>query len=284
MEPSNLALIFAILSSYSQTVFADFIQPTATITGSFSLVNPTGTEPIPSSSTLASSDGSFSSVLPTVTESGPNSLGASRSTETLSVPPDPSHTQLNASPHSEFVTIMDNPVVVASVVLAIIALTILSAVFVRLCGMRRQLPTQPYLPPPPDVYKSSPSDSMFSIKNVALSPLAPPMPSPSLLRAPSPVLSSYARSPDSEFQSSDIHQVQREVRGLSFQQRPTSSRPASRSSLGTIITKTYPPSPVHFWLRGRYGALWDLEKGRWQQEEEMPQWQPLRVKGVPTAY
>ncbi|KAJ7659156.1 hypothetical protein DFH06DRAFT_437148 [Mycena polygramma] len=282
MEPSNLALIIAILLSYSQTVFADLIQPTATVIGSFSVVDPTSTEPTTPCSTLTSSDGSFSA-FPTPAESGPNSQGASTSVETLSLPSDPPPIQSDTSPHSEFVTIMDNPVVVASVVLAIISLTILFAIFVRLCGMRRQLPTQPYRPPPPDVYKSSPSDSTFSINNVALSPWAPPTPSPNPLRAPSPVLSSYPQSPESEFQSSDIHQVQREVRELSFLQRPTSSRPASRSSLGTTITKTYPPSPVHFWLRGRYGALWDLEKGRWQQEEDVPQWQALRVKGVPTT-
>jgi len=252
MNPSNRSLIIAILFSYN--TFAYFIPPTIIIgssTASFSIVYPTSTD---------SSEISHSGSIPT----------SFPATASRSAPLDPPPIQSDTSPSSEFVMILDNPLIVASLILLIIALTILFAVLFRLRRTRREwrnLARGPVpLPSPPDVYMTPASRSLsLSIKNVVVSPLG----SPTLPRAPSPVLSSRfsAHSAVSDFPSSDIHHVQRELRGLSFVPSPgaANSRPASRSSLGT--TKTRRVSPVYVWIGEqprRYGSLWDVEVGRWR--------------------
>ncbi|KAJ6589489.1 hypothetical protein B0H19DRAFT_1058503 [Mycena capillaripes] len=282
MDPSNLA----------DTTFADLIPPfpppTGTSTGSFSVIYPTIIESSTSSDLSWSSTGALSDY-PTSTESStcsgliPSRPSSSWSTTSLGTrPPDPPPRQSDTSPPSEFVVLVDNPLIVASLILLIISLTILGGVCCRIRQTRRrcrQWQAQ-QLPPPPDVYMIRPSGSL-SIKNVALSSLGSHTPP----RAPSPVFSLSAQSIASDFQSSDIHHVQRELRGLSFQPGAATSRPASRSSLGT--TKTRRTSPIPVWIGDRprrHGVLWDIELGRWKQDTEVSRWQPgLRVKALEDA-
>jgi hypothetical protein len=176
---------------------------------------------------------------------------------------------------NEFRTIIDNPLILAGLILLIISLTILFGVLCRVRRTRRrwrnlvQRPLPPR-PPPPDAYMLRSTRSL-SINDVALSSLGAPTPP----RVPSPVLSFSAQSLSSGSQSSDIGQVQRDVRGLSFQVGPgiAISRPASRSSLGTTKTrrtsssKTRGTSSIQVGNGGhprRYGVLYDSEVGRWR--------------------
>ncbi|KAJ7030334.1 hypothetical protein C8F04DRAFT_735871 [Mycena alexandri] len=165
--------------------------------------------------------------------------------------------------------LMNNPLILTGVVLLIIMLTILVGMFCHLQRTRQRFQTaealRPSRPPPPDVYMIGPRSSL-SIKNVALSSLGsltPPC-------VPSPVLSLSGRSSGFHSGSSDIHDVQRELRGFSFVARVASSRPASRSSLGT--TKTRPTSVTQVWINAeqqprarRHGVLWDVEAQRWER-------------------
>ncbi|KAF7334617.1 hypothetical protein MVEN_02291900 [Mycena venus] len=182
--------------------------------------------------------------------------------------PDPP-SQSDTSPPSEFLIFMNNPFIVTSLVLLIITLTVFFAVLCRLRRTRRKhralVQAEKARPPPPDVYVVGPRRSLsLSINNVVLSPLRSP--TPTSPRVPSPVLSLSAHSAASEFPSSDIHHVQRDLRGFSFAARAANSRPASRSSLGT--TKTRRVSPVYAWIGDhprQYGSLWDVEVGRWRE-------------------
>ncbi|KAJ7896595.1 hypothetical protein B0H13DRAFT_821969 [Mycena leptocephala] len=280
MDLSNISIIIAILLSCSDATFAYFIPTvTATITGSFSIVYPTSTESDTATSSQISNSPSISTLF-TSTTSLP------------SPPPDPPPLQSDTSPlASEFATFLDTPVILASLILLIIALTILIAVLCRVCRARRRWRAETPLPlslprpvpPPPDVYRTRSNDTL-TIKGVVLSPMGSPTPTPSAPRPPSPALSSAsAYSVASDFPSSDIHHVQRELRrGLSFLGATVGSRPASRSSLGTTATKTTarPTSTIYVWngVGGgigsgdqgqpqptRYGFLWDVDLGRWRQ-------------------
>ncbi|KAJ7898647.1 hypothetical protein B0H14DRAFT_2675048 [Mycena olivaceomarginata] len=284
MVSSSRSLIFAVLLSYDRSTFACFIPPTATIVGSFSTVYPTSNDPGTSSSsgtstsssitTLLSSTPSLSSIPPTQSHTSPPTSQFATITRSLSSipPPTQSHT---SPPISQFATIIDNPLILADLILLIISLTILFGVLCRVRRTRRrwrnliQRPLPPR-PPPPDAYMLRSTRSL-SINDVALSSLGAPTPP----RVPSPVLSFSAQSLSSGSQSSDIGQVQRDVRGLSFQVGPgiATSRPASRSSLGTTKTrrtsssKTRGTSSIQVGNGGhprRYGVLYDSEVGRWR--------------------
>ncbi|KAJ7364659.1 hypothetical protein DFH08DRAFT_839712 [Mycena albidolilacea] len=260
MVSSNRSLIFAVLFSYDRSTFACFIPPTTTIAGSFSTVYPTSNDPATSSSSGTSTSSSITTLL--------------SSTPSLSSipPPTQSHT---SPPTSQFATIIDNPLILAGLILLIISLTILFGVLCRVRRTRRrwrnlvQRPLPPR-PPPPDAYMLRSTRSL-SINNVALSSLGAPTPP----RVPSPVLSFSAQSLSSGSPSSDIGQVQRDVRGLSFQVGPgiAISRPASRSSLGTTKTRRTSSSKTRRTMSiqvgngghpRRYGVLYDSEVGRWR--------------------
>ncbi|KAF8179936.1 hypothetical protein K438DRAFT_1768597 [Mycena galopus ATCC 62051] len=91
----------------------------------------------------------------------------------------------NTSAPSELVVLLDNPFIVASLIVFIITLTVLIA---GLCAVRRKRRARRNLdritlPPPPDVYMVDPRRSL-SIRNVVLSPLESPAPP----RIPSSVL------------------------------------------------------------------------------------------------
>ncbi|KAJ7772184.1 hypothetical protein B0H16DRAFT_165138 [Mycena metata] len=182
------------------------------------------------------------------------------------VPSTPPPRLSDTSTPSEFAVLMNNPLILTGVILLIIALTILVGVFCHLqrTRQRRQI-TEALLPPPPDVYMIGPRSSL-SIRNVALSSLGSLTPP----RAPSPVLSLSGRSSEFHSGSSDIYDVQRELRGFSFAARTASSRPASRSSFGT--TKTRSTSAAQVWNNAeeqsrtrRHGVLWDVEAQGWER-------------------
>ncbi|KAJ6479585.1 hypothetical protein C8R45DRAFT_354089 [Mycena sanguinolenta] len=261
MDSYNHLVLAILLLSYSTSTFAYFIPPIATITETSSVVYPT---PVYASSVYFSNGASTSS--PSGSSSSPSITILLGATQSLRPPSKPPPIQSGTS-SSEFVTFIDNPFVIASLILLIISLTVLFGVLLRAQRERRAMARRtPRLPPPaPDVYMVRPGGSL-SIRNVAVSTLGSPTPP----RMPSPVMSFFsAQSPASATrESDDINQVQREVRGLSFVPRAANSRPASRSSFGT--TKTRRTSSIHRWNgqdnSRRYGLLWDVDVGRWRRE------------------
>ncbi|KAJ7191509.1 hypothetical protein GGX14DRAFT_701587 [Mycena pura] len=185
-------------------------------------------------------------------------------------------------PRSTLVALLDTPAFVATLVVAIIALTALGAL---LCLVYRSYRTRrawarTQNPPPPEAYRTSDDGSrrQLSITKVVISPLGSPSPSPAAIRPPSPVFSESSRySNMSEFLSSDFDHIQRELRrGLSFvpTQTEPSTRPASRSSLGTTrtggtVTRNNSAATVDAQRqreRGRrHGVLWDVDTGGWRR-------------------
>ncbi|KAJ7738228.1 hypothetical protein DFH07DRAFT_85498 [Mycena maculata] len=270
MAQINLPIVIGILLSYGALVYADLIPPTATLSVSTLFATDNG-----------SSTGSNKTVNPPIQPP----------TASPGVPPP---LQSTTSPPSEFDTVINNPIIIASVVTLIVALTILFALVIRVVRTRRLWRNAPPLPEAPYAYPTS-LRRTISISGVAISPMSqadgppvlppifhpehvhisPPrspfLDPPILPRAPSLVRTISSLSYLSEIQSSDIHQVQRETRGLSFAPGAPNYRPemaASRSSLGT--TKTRRASSVYVWNPDRirrYGVLYDVEAGirRWQR-------------------
>ncbi|KAJ7676381.1 hypothetical protein B0H17DRAFT_1080263 [Mycena rosella] len=277
---SNLNIVIIILSFYCGAGFAGVIPPTATVTGTFSVVY----SPYNESTATSPSQSSIN----------PTSSTSLASSSTSIVPPPMKEADASTN-KSEFVSLVDNPLILASLVILIIALTVLAGFIYQVCGTRRRLRK---LPPSPDAYAMGPRRSL-SVKRVVISPLRIPSPTlripsrilrappprdaslpgnpaqsrgPALSRGPSRARSLVSQSSISDLPSSDIHQVQRELRGFSV----VGSLPnyngelaASRSSLGT--TKTRPTSAANVWspdrvLRygwlqdgRRYGVQWDVE-------------------------
>ncbi|KAJ7667272.1 hypothetical protein B0H17DRAFT_1184229 [Mycena rosella] len=143
-------------------------------------------------------------------------------------------------------TVVKNPIIVACLVILILVFTIL-------CGLAWQLRRDRQrwgkakaaspVPPPLEPYIPSPR-RVPSLRRVALSPLRIPRilvqpPLRTASRAPRPVSQSIS---DSDFHSSDIRQVQRELRGFVVRNQD-SDMPASPSSLGTVRAPS-PPAPV----------------------------------------
>ncbi|KAJ7469704.1 hypothetical protein FB451DRAFT_1368625 [Mycena latifolia] len=263
--PSNVLIVITLLSFYCGAGFADFVPPTATVTGSFSIVYPTNNE---------SASPSQNSMYPTSTTFPPSSI-----TPTISIPPPP---QPDLSQPSEFVRVVDNPTILASLIVSIIAVTILCGVIYQVYQTRKRLRD---FPPLPVAYMISPRDSRsLSLKNVVVSPRRtpppiwippPPVTVPPAPRPPSPARTFASRSSAaaSDLPSSDIHHIQRALRGISVVGSIPLYRAdlaASRSSLGTTTTKTRPSSAANVpnadWVRRhdgrRYGVQWDVEAGR----------------------
>ncbi|KAK7017670.1 hypothetical protein R3P38DRAFT_1312019 [Favolaschia claudopus] len=182
--------------------------------------------------------------------------------------------------HSEFAKYINSPLIIVCLVLLVISLTVISAVFYRVRRTRRRLRDSESQKTPlpsrrPSIYidTTTPSGSRtrtrsrsLSITNVLLSPVVdePRPPSPAL------TISSVG---ESDFQSSDIHYVQRElgtrisvygpVANNASSPRPV-SRAMSRKSRhrGTI-------GPVRVWIGPQYASLWDVEVGRWRQSNNV---------------
>ncbi|KAF7360992.1 hypothetical protein MSAN_01129400 [Mycena sanguinolenta] len=206
MDSYNHLVLAILLLSYSTSTFAYFIPPIATTIVAY----PT---PVYSSTVYLSNGPSTGS--PSGSSGSPSIMTSIGTTQRPRPPSKPPPIQSETSSPSEFVIFIDNPFVVASLILMVISLTVLFAVLWRAQRERRAMARKARrLPPPaPDIYMARPGGSL-SIRNVAISSFG----SPTLPRTPSPVMSFFsAQSPVSAtLESDDIKQVQREVRGLSF--------------------------------------------------------------------
>ncbi|KAJ7076594.1 hypothetical protein B0H15DRAFT_863812, partial [Mycena belliarum] len=141
--PSNLLLVAIILFFYCGAGFAFPISLTDTVTSSSSVVLHTTNDP---SSTTSN-------------------LGVS-ATPRMKLPP------LQPSAASQFVAFFDNPAIVASFVIVIVAVTILAGVLVQVRRDRRQWrPLPPVVMP--DMQKTTPRESL-SLTRVVFSPDPPP--------------------------------------------------------------------------------------------------------------
>ncbi|KAJ7615172.1 hypothetical protein B0H17DRAFT_1115927 [Mycena rosella] len=206
---------------------ADLVPPSAAIPGSFSV----GYPPY---------DRQFSTTI-----SGQSSISASSSisrtryfsrifwdVNTL-LPPSP--TPANTAHRSKFVNLLDNPAIVAGLVLR------------RDRQRWRNFIAARKLSPSPDAYTQRPRRSTFlrpaanpSLRIPARITLLPPPRTSSRppLIARSATLQSVSVS---AIHSSDVHQVQREFRGFSLRTQPFDP-PASPSSIGTIRVLPIPSS------------------------------------------
>ncbi|KAJ7176239.1 hypothetical protein C8R43DRAFT_975274 [Mycena crocata] len=231
----TLSVVIGILLSYSRAILAVFIPPTATIAGSFSVVSLTDNE-----ASTTDSGQSLNPPIPPTPSAAATSVAISPANGAPVLQPDTSPLSYKL----QSIILLNNPVIVTSLIILIMALTILVAVIFRVCRSRRRwraIRDAP-LPPPPDVYLTY-SKRSLSIRNVAISPMG----SPITPRPPSPVLSLFSQTSGSDPPSSDIHLVQREVRGLSFvpgNAYHRTSVAASRSSLGTTRTRPASGSPL----------------------------------------
>ncbi|KAJ7115703.1 hypothetical protein C8R44DRAFT_213012 [Mycena epipterygia] len=226
----NLSILITLLSFYCGAGYADCVSLTPTITGSFSIVYPTDID--------SDSNGTPTSLF--------TSPFVSQTRVSITANPTGLSTKVSATmPPSDFVTVLDNSTIVASLIVFIIVITISVAAVVHVIQLRRHRKSLLPLSQPPAAYKTAldSTRSSLSIKGVYISPLGTPS-------TPSPVLSVSSRAPSqsqssSEFLSSDIHHVQREM-SASLAQKAASRRhsDASRSSLGTAKTVTRPSSVV----------------------------------------
>ncbi|KAJ7617145.1 hypothetical protein FB45DRAFT_933515 [Roridomyces roridus] len=172
MAPTNnVPTIVDVLISSSNDSDAEPLQPAATITGSFSITNP-------DSPMSASSD-------PGPLQ--PTSLPAGE-------PPPEAST--SAVAETTFNSTVNNPIVIASIVVTVVAVTIFGAVLVRLCDRkkRRRVPRKLVLS---ELYHTPGrrSSASLSIKGVFVSPPGTPPRSPPPILPPIPRIRRLSLAP-----------------------------------------------------------------------------------------